>query len=229
MIPLSGMTKLSTCDWEGKIVATVFSQGCPLRCLYCHNPDLIPFSASKTPVLWDDVMEHMLKRRGLLDGLVFSGGEPTVHSGLSHCAQEIKDLGYVVGVHTSGMYPNNVKELINQGAVDWVGLDIKTSFDAYADVVQVNARSNKVIQTLDALQSSKIDFELRTTIHSSFIKEENIENIVSFLASRNIDKWVVQKVRNDGTGKEWEWSDDTIVDICRKHTSQYGIELQVRG
>ena len=121
-LAIAGLVPLSTCDWPGKLVATVFLQGCPWQCTYCHNPDLI---SPRTPgqVPFERVRELLAKRRGLLDGVVFSGGEPTRQRALGSAMREVRELGFGVGLHTGGSYPARLREVI--GLVDWVGIDIK--------------------------------------------------------------------------------------------------------
>ena len=104
-LAVAGLTPLSTCDWPGQLVATVFLQGCPLACTYCHNPLLIDPRAPGT-VPWADVADLLERRRGLLDGVVFSGGEPTRQHALRAAMLEVRSLGYRVGLHTAGTYPS---------------------------------------------------------------------------------------------------------------------------
>ena len=110
-LQIAGLTRMSTCDWPGRIVATAFLQGCPWQCTYCHNPDLIP---ARTPgvVTWAEVTDLLARRHGLLDGVVFSGGEPTRQAGLAAAMREVRELGFGVGLHTGGAYPRRLEAVV---------------------------------------------------------------------------------------------------------------------
>ncbi|MGW2232167.1 anaerobic ribonucleoside-triphosphate reductase activating protein, partial [Streptomyces formicae] len=110
----------------GRLVTTVFCQGCPWRCGYCHNPELL--DARVPPAVpWEAVASHLGRRRGLLDGIVFSGGEPLLQPGLADAARAARSLGYAVGLHTGGAYPRRFGALLAEGLVDWVGFDVKAT------------------------------------------------------------------------------------------------------
>lgn len=122
-LPVAGLSRFSMVDWPGQLVATVFTQGCSWRCPYCHNPELQPLHTQSTSDLdWEDVVDFARSRAGLLDGLVFSGGEPTRHRGLLPAMREIRPLGLRIGLHTNGMYPALLSDILDADTVDWVGI-----------------------------------------------------------------------------------------------------------
>lgn len=223
-LQVGGWAKLSTCDWPSRLVSTVFAQGCPWECLYCHNPDLID-SQKAGEVSWDDVISFMQARTGLLDGIVFSGGEPTRQPALVDAAHQVKSLGFEVGVHTSGVYPSRIHALIKEGVVDWVGLDIKTALHKYQPVVQAVVVPAKIVESLNALQEANVDLEIRTTIHPSYMNAEDIDSIVSLLTEHAVKEWVIQKVRSEGSTREWEWTDTSLVQYCHQAATAAGISL----
>ena len=122
MIRVAGMTPLTTIDFPGRLAAVLFLQGCPWRCSYCHNPELLP-ARGAGGLDWDAVQDFLGRRRGLLDGVVFSGGEPTSQARLPDAIARVKAIGFQVGLHTGGMYPARLQRLLP--LLDWVGLDIK--------------------------------------------------------------------------------------------------------
>ena len=128
---IAGVTAFSTVDWPGRMAATLFLQGCPWDCFYCHNPGLID---PRTPgaVAWHEVVELLDDRVGLLDGVVFSGGEPTMQRGLIPALDAVRARGFAVGLHTSGAYPGLLARALPH--VDWVGLDIKALPEGYETV-----------------------------------------------------------------------------------------------
>src|SRR5690606_38132990 len=101
---VGGLERLSMCDWPGELAATIFCQGCPWDCPYCHNPHLLPVTG-RHEIAWREVVDFLKSRRGLLDGVVFSGGEPTLQSALPQAIAEVRDLGFRIGLHTAGPYP----------------------------------------------------------------------------------------------------------------------------
>lgn len=128
---IAGLVPLSTVDWPDRLTATVFAQGCPWNCFYCHNQALIPV---RTPgaVAWGEVRDLLGRRRGLLDGVVFTGGEALRQDALADAAREVIDMGFAVGLHTAGPYPRRLHDMVERGLVDWVGLDIKALPEHYA-------------------------------------------------------------------------------------------------
>lgn len=224
---VGGWAKMSTCDFPDRLVSTVFAQGCPWECLYCHNTDLID-PAKQGTVAWSDVVAFMERRVGLLDAVVFSGGEPTRQPALVDAARDIKALGFEVGVHTSGVYPTRVERLVAEGLIDWVGLDIKTALNRYQPVVQAVVAPEKILRSWDALQEAGIPVEIRTTVHPSYMTVNDVDSIVNLLSGRQHKEWVVQKARSEGSTREWEWKDEALLDYCQQSADACGIRLVVR-
>ena len=131
---IAGLVPMSTVDWPDHLSATVFTQGCPWNCFYCHNQALIP---ARTPgqVAWEEVRALLRRRRGLLDGVVLTGGEALRQDALADAAREVIDMGFQVGLHTAGPYPRRLHDMIEAGLVEWVGLDIKALPEHYGQVV----------------------------------------------------------------------------------------------
>ena len=128
---VGGYTPFSATDYPGRLAAVVFVQGCAWRCGYCHNPHLQP-RASEGLMPWQDVRTFLASRAGLLDAVVFSGGEPTLDPALEDAMREVKAIGFKIGLHTAGIYPERLRSVLP--LLDWVGLDIKTSFEAYDEL-----------------------------------------------------------------------------------------------
>ena len=153
---------MSTVDWPDHLTATVFLQGCPWNCFYCHNQALIP---TRTPgaVAWDEVRALLGRRRGLLDGVVFTGGEALRQDALADAVAEVAEAGFRVGLHTAGAYPRRLHDLVASGLVDWVGLDIKALPEHYQDVVG-RPGGAKAWESLRVLLEAEVPFEVRTTV-----------------------------------------------------------------
>ncbi|MEU8760167.1 anaerobic ribonucleoside-triphosphate reductase activating protein [Streptomyces sp. NPDC048659] len=199
MIRIGGWSRLSTCDWPGRLVTTVFCQGCPWRCGYCHNPALLdPHATPPTPTTWPEVVGHLARRRGLLDGVVFSGGEPLLQPDLAAAAREARDLGFAVGLHTGGAYPRRLSELLSAGLLDWVGFDIKAVPDAYERITGTRNSATPAVRSLDLLLASGIPYQLRTTVDPALMGESDVDALKDWLAARGLREHVWQEARRGG-------------------------------
>lgn len=201
-IAAGGFVPFSTVDWPGRLVAVVFCQGCPWRCRYCHNTHLQPFGESPSfHMTWRDILLNLERRQGLLDGVVFSGGEPTAQPGLLRAIREVRDLGFLAALHTAGMYPRRLARLLPQ--VNWVGLDIKAPFDHRYDVITGRAgAAAAVAESLRVLLESGIDYELRTTVHPLLLDEDARECIRHQLAAMGAKPTRWQDFRTAGCADE---------------------------
>ncbi|GAB2921250.1 anaerobic ribonucleoside-triphosphate reductase activating protein [Micromonospora polyrhachis] len=194
MIRIGGWSRLSTCDWPGRLVTTVFCQGCPWRCGYCHNPELLDPRAEPA-VRWETVTTHLARRQGLLDGVVFSGGEPLLQPRLAEAMHEVRTLGYTVGLHTGGGYPRRFGQILDQGLVDWVGFDIKASPDAYDDVTGVPNSAGPALRSLRHLLDSHVAHQLRTTVDPTLLDDGNVTELRIWLTRQGIRDHVWQEAR----------------------------------
>ena len=191
-LQVGGLTALTTVDYPGRLAAVVFCQGCPWRCGYCHNGHLQPPRAG-APVSWTEVMAFLRRRRGLLDAVVFSGGEPTLQRGLRAAMREAKSLGFAIGLHTAGIYPGRLAGLLQE--VSWVGLDIKAPWPRYDALTGRPGSAARVQRSLDLVQASGVDFECRTTWHTGLYPEAELQALGRELAARGVARWTVQPCR----------------------------------
>ena len=197
-LAIAGLVPLSTCDWPDRLVATVFLQGCPWRCTYCHNASILDCT---TPgiVGWDDVTDLLDRRVGLLDGVVFSGGEPTRQPGLGDAARQVRERGFAVGLHTAGAYPTALAQLLP--VVDWVGLDIKAPARLYHAVTGVGGPStcaDAAFASLGLVLDAGIAVQVRTTVDPTVMNDDDVAELTATLATMGVDNHVLQAVRPDG-------------------------------
>lgn len=178
-LTIGGFTALSTCDWPGELVATVFCQGCPFACRYCHNADLIP-PGKGAGRNFGAILSLLEKRRNLLDGVVFSGGEPTLQTALPDAVAWVRSLGFRVGLHTAGPYPDRLVRLLP--FVDWVGFDVKAPFADYAAITGVPGSGDRARTSLGALVKSGTAFDVRTTVHLLLLGEADLARLDADLA-----------------------------------------------
>ena len=199
-LQIAGLVRLSTCDWPDKLVATVFLQGCPLACTYCHNPTLLD---PRVPgvVEWQAVRDLLAKRTGLLDGVVFSGGEPTRQAGLAAAMREVRALGFGVGLHTAGPFPRRLAEVLP--LCDWVGLDIKAPEHLYEAVTGVASSAAKAFAALRIALDSGVDLQVRTTVDPTVLTADDVRGLTSTLLALGVRDHVLQQVRSEGTRPEF--------------------------
>ncbi|CAG9183200.1 7-carboxy-7-deazaguanine synthase [Cupriavidus laharis] len=186
---IGGLTPLTSIDFPGRLAAVVFCQGCPWRCSYCHNPDLIP-PRGPGNLPWGQVLDFLAGRRGLLDGVVFSGGEPTLQASLPDAMHEVRALGFQVALHTAGMYPERLAAVLP--LVDWVGLDIKGPARHYDAITRTPGSGTRVMASLDLVVASGVDYECRTTWDPELFCEDELINLVGTLAAHGVRHWALQ-------------------------------------
>lgn len=197
MLRIGGLAPLSTADWPGMLSAVVFCQGCPWRCGYCHNPHLIaPRGDTETP--WAAVRAFLERRQGLLDAVVFSGGEPTLQDGLLSAVREVRTMGFKVGLHTAGMYPQRLAAVLPW--IDWVGIDVKAPFDDYARTTGVPASGARARASLEAVLAAGVAYEVRTTVHPRLLDDAALVALADALAAMGVRHYVVQAFRSAGCG-----------------------------
>ncbi len=197
---IAGFVPFSAIDWPGKLAAVLFLQGCPWNCGYCQNPDLIE-SAVPGVVPWTQVRETLEQRVGLLDGVVFSGGEPTQQPAILDAVAEVTGLGFGAVLHTNGAYPDRLSELLPNLA--WVGLDIKAPLSRYQAVTGSRRGGERAWASLDLLVASDVDYEVRVSVDPTVLKLSDIEEIVAELERRGARMPVLQEVRSLGARAEY--------------------------
>jgi pyruvate formate lyase activating enzyme len=193
-LAVGGATGFSSCDWPGELVATVFCQGCPWNCGYCHNPHLR--AAEDGRLTWREVLGFLQTRAGLLDGVVFSGGEPTLQAALPAAIREVRALGFRIGLHTAGPYPDRLAPVL--GLVDWIGFDAKAPFGRYEAITGVPGSGSRARDSLRLVIASGVACEVRTTLHSALLDAAAMTMLADELAAMGITNYAVQAFRPRG-------------------------------
>jgi pyruvate formate lyase activating enzyme len=191
---IGGLAPLTSIDYPGELAAVIFCQGCPWRCRYCHNGHLLPAHGPDF-VSWAQVRGSLGRRQGLLDAVVFSGGEPTLQAALPAAMAEVKALGFKVGLHTAGPYPERLRRVLPW--LDWVGMDIKALPEDYASVTGVPRSGEAAWESLELLLGTGIALEVRTTPMPGLDYPDYLDVLMRRLAIAGVRDYVVQGCRTD--------------------------------
>lgn len=172
---IAGVQKVTLLDYPGKVACEIFTQGCNFECPFCQNSSLIPIT-NTGEFSEEEIFEYLVLRKKILDGVVITGGEPTVQKDLKGFIKKIKDLGLLVKLDTNGGNPKVLQELIDEDLVDYVAMDIKNIFNKYNITSGKKINLDNIKKSIEILKASKIDYEFRTTI----IKEmHSLDDIIS--------------------------------------------------
>jgi pyruvate formate lyase activating enzyme len=192
---LGGFHPLTLVDFPGRVACVVFTQGCNLRCGYCHNRQLIAHQGPATgePTTESQVLEHLKTRQGLLDGIVITGGEPTLQTDLIPFLECVKNQGVLVKLDTNGTHPEVLREALERGLLDYVAMDVKHDPDRYAEIVGIAVDPGVLAASRDLLLTSGIAYEFRTTVIPHFHDAATIEAIARFCAGAS--RYVLQVFR----------------------------------
>ena len=166
-------------DYPGKVACTIFTYGCNFRCPFCHNATLVIDEANLFSE--DEILSYLNKRKGILDGVCISGGEPLLQNDIFDFIKKVKDLGLLVKLDTNGSYPDKLKEAIDSGLIDYVAMDIKTSKENYSKVADTNVNIENIEKSVSILLENKVDYEFRTTVVREMHTREDFEKISEWI------------------------------------------------
>jgi len=189
---LGGLQKNSLIDYPGKLSCVLFLSGCNFTCPYCHNPQLVNGKFSKTSCLNEKGFYAFLERRkGFIDGVVISGGEPTIHEEVVALCKRIKEMGYPIKLDTNGSRPKAIKSLIDKGLVDYFAMDVKTDPHRYPPAISKEYDPGQTLASIETIMGSGIPYEFRTTCVKPIVDDQSIENIARIIDGA--DLYVLQR------------------------------------
>lgn len=172
---IKSIQKVTLLDYPGKVACTIFLAGCNMKCSFCHNASLV-FNYDKTNFFtYEETMSFLNSRKGKLDGVCITGGEPTLNQELEDFIKEIKQMGFLVKLDTNGTKPDVLKDLINKKLIDYVAMDIKTSFDKYKIITNTDNDMDAIKESIEIIKASGIEHEFRTTVIDKISKEDLVE------------------------------------------------------
>ena len=179
---IQGLQKMTLLDFPGRVACTVFLGGCDFRCPFCHNGELLDGTA-ETLMTDRELLAFLEKRRGLLDGVAFTGGEPTLRPELSALMAEIRAMGFAIKLDTNGNHPDALRRMLGEGLVDYVAMDVKNSPQRYGETIGIHGFDvSNIEKSLTLLKMSGVDYELRTTVVKEFHDEDAFRAIGPWIA-----------------------------------------------
>ncbi|MEK7546309.1 MAG: anaerobic ribonucleoside-triphosphate reductase activating protein [Patescibacteria group bacterium] len=231
---IAGFQPLSLLDYPERIAAVVFTQGCPFRCSYCHNPELLAtgHGAKNAAIPTKDVLERIRDRRAFIDGVVVTGGEPTIHPDLPDFLGRVKALGLEVKLDTNGVHPRMIELVIARGLVDFIAMDLKHVWGDYAEIIGRAAPAviENCRETFDVIRSSGLPREFRTTVYPATHAEADLEEIARELGPG--DRYALQDVRY-GVTLEKDLPRAPAFDLeavaARIRAARPGLQVEVRA
>lgn len=179
---IQGLQKMTLLDFPGRVACTVFLGGCDFRCPFCHNGELLDGTA-ETLITDRELLAFLEKRRGLLDGVAFTGGEPTLRPELPALMAEIRAMGFAIKLDTNGNHPDALRRMLGEGLVDYVAMDVKNSPQRYGETIGIPGFDvSNIEKSLTLLKMSGVDYELRTTVVKEFHDEDSFRAIGPWIA-----------------------------------------------
>ena len=176
---IGGLQKTSLLDYPDTISAIIWTVGCDFLCPFCYNKDLVLGKVGVIPE--EEVLSFLEKRKGMLEGLVISGGEPLMQKDIVQFAEKVKKLGYLIKIDTNGMYPEKLKELIDKKLVDYIAMDVKAPNSKYDELTDVKTDIKKIEKSIEIIRNSKLDYEFKTTFVPELLTKEDIVSIAKWL------------------------------------------------
>jgi pyruvate formate lyase activating enzyme len=216
---IGGLQKVSLIDYPGKVSAIVFTQGCNFRCPYCHNPELVNPDLFGECIPAEAVFSFLDKRRGKLDAVTISGGEPTIQIDLPDFVREIKKQGYLVKLDTNGSRPEVIDILLRKKLLNYVAMDVKGPLSKYESIAGGEVDTAAIRESIELIRSSHIDYEFRTTVLKSLLTVADILELTKLINESNcyvLQSFVPVKILDNSYRLEKSYSKEELQDIKKK-------------
>ena len=227
---IGGLQRVSLIDYPGLISAVVFLQGCNFKCSYCHNPELVDPGLFQPCLRENDIFEFLETRKGKLDAVSITGGEPTLQDKLPAFIKQIRKMGFAIKMDTNGSQPKVIKNLLAENLLDFIAMDIKAPLEKYKDIVKATVKPDAIKESINLILKAKITHEFRTTIVESQLGENDILQIGELIAGT--DRYVLQNFVSTKTLdkkflKEKPFSDEKLQKI-KSHLEQQIPSVTIR-
>lgn len=223
-----GLTKTTLLDYPGHVASTVFTGGCNFRCPFCHNGPFVLNPAGESPVSREEIFEHLLKRKNVLDGVCITGGEPTIQADLPIFVRRIKDMGYSVKLDTNGANPGVLRKLVEEGMVDYVAMDMKNSYSKYIMTTGCTRKSlEMVMESASFLMEGRVPYEFRTTVVRELHNAEDFKEIATQISGA--DHWYIQSFKDSDNVIDHSFSAYTKEELEKMISDIHEVEVTLRG
>lgn len=194
---IQGLQKLTLLDYPEKVACTIFTAGCNFRCPFCHNASLVTHVDTHNDIPVEEVLAFLKKRQGILDGMCVTGGEPLLQPDLAPFLEKVKAMRYSIKLDTNGSNMIRLRQLVEQGLVDYVAMDIKNAPNKYGETIGIDGYNlENILQSVDYLKSGVIPYEFRTTVVREFHKREDFAAIGRWL--KGAEKYYLQGFVDSG-------------------------------
>ena len=194
---ISGLQKLTLLDYPGRVACTIFTRGCNYRCPFCHNASLVVRADAQALIPEEEVLNFLEKRKGLLDGVCITGGEPMLQKDLEAFILRVKAMDYKVKLDTNGSFPERLQAIIEAGLVDYVAMDIKNTEEKYEETAGITKEmTQRTLKSVEILKKDQVPYEFRTTVVKDFHTEEDFEKIARHLEGAR--RYFLQKFVDSG-------------------------------
>jgi pyruvate formate lyase activating enzyme len=226
---IGGLLKFSSIDFPSKMAAVVFTQGCPFLCQYCHNPSLVLQKLFSKPISEEEIFSFLKKRKDKLDGVVISGGEPTIQEGLIDFIKKIKALNFLIKLDTNGINPKIIKYLIDNKLIDYIAMDIKGPLEKYALFIQKDIDTSLILESIKLILNSSIDYEFRSTLVKNLHEIQDIEKMAKLILNAKLfilQKYISKTSLNQNLTKS-SFSDEEF-EMMKKTSEKYVKKCLVR-
>lgn len=227
-----GLRPLSLIDYPGKLACIIWVPGCNFRCPYCYNAHIVFNRKGKLhPVKEKDFFSFLRERQGLLDGVVITGGEPTLQEDLAAFARKIKKMDFLVKLDSNGSHPERLEELISQGLIDYIAMDIKAPLRRYEEVINVEIQTRKIHRSIELIKDQAPEYEFRTTVVPDLIDIHDITRISKLIGKV---KYYIQQFEPEGKTinpaymEKEPYSEEHLQKMCQE-AEKYVSTCEVRG
>ena len=224
---IKGLQKTTLLDFPGKVACTVFTGGCNFRCPFCHNASLVLRPNDTGEIDVEEFFEFLRKRKGILDGVCITGGEPLLQKDIVPFLERIHSMGFAIKIDTNGSFPQKLSEIIDKGLVDHIAMDIKNAPEKYALTAGTKALPDGVTQSIHLIMNSGVSYEFRTTVVKGLHDEKDIESIAKLI--HGAEKYYLQLFKDSGDLIDDGYSahdEDTMkrmLELVRPHVKVCGL------
>lgn len=223
---IGGLQKFSLIDYPEKISAVIFTRGCNFRCTYCHNQELIDPLLFKQLIPENEILSFLEHRKGLLDGVVVTGGEPLLQLDLEEFLKKVKAMGHKIKLDTNGSEPDRLEELLKKGLIDYIAMDYKAPLWAYRSITGVEINKERIVRSIEMITRSGLSYEIRTTIFSR-LDMSDVLDMMTELLSMNVESYFLQVFKPFPGCKEDTYSEYLDIEYLHKNLMcrfrRYGI------